>query len=85
MKHYEPVGLKMGQVDCIAQGDLCIRLNVDYYPQIKLFEDGKFIESYSSVFVFLTLLKARDSVVLSTCSRSNAALIHTTLFYILRW
>ncbi|KNZ45435.1 hypothetical protein VP01_811g6 [Puccinia sorghi] len=47
MKHYEPVGLKMGQVDCIAQGDLCIRLNVDYYPQIKLFEDGKFIESYN--------------------------------------
>jgi len=47
MKHYEPAGLKMGQVDCIAQGDLCIRLKIDYYPQMKLFEDGKFIESYS--------------------------------------
>ncbi|KAI7937669.1 hypothetical protein MJO29_014984 [Puccinia striiformis f. sp. tritici] len=47
MKEFESQGLKMGQVDCIAQGDLCIRLNVDFYPQMKLYEDGKFIESYN--------------------------------------
>ncbi|PLW20651.1 hypothetical protein PCASD_17112 [Puccinia coronata f. sp. avenae] len=28
-------------------GRLCIRLDVDYYPQMKLYEDGKFIESYN--------------------------------------
>jgi hypothetical protein len=56
MKPRQPDGLNMGQVDCIAQGDLCIRLDVDYYPQMKLYEDGKFIESYSSVllpYIFL--------------------------------
>ncbi|OAV91217.1 hypothetical protein PTTG_28035 [Puccinia triticina 1-1 BBBD Race 1] len=47
MKHYEAEGLKMGQVDCIAQGDLCIRLSVDFYPQMKLYEDGKHVESYN--------------------------------------
>ncbi|PLW47988.1 hypothetical protein PCANC_09373 [Puccinia coronata f. sp. avenae] len=47
MKPRQLDGLNMGQVDCIAQGDLCIRLDVDYYPQMKLYEDGKFIESYN--------------------------------------
>ncbi|KAA1086913.1 hypothetical protein PGT21_015378 [Puccinia graminis f. sp. tritici] len=47
MKHYEDEGLKLGQVDCIAQGDLCIRLNIEFYPQMKLYEDGQVVESYS--------------------------------------
>lgn len=47
MKPSEIDGLNMGQIDCIAQGDLCIKLSVEFYPQMKLFEDGKFIESYS--------------------------------------
>jgi hypothetical protein len=56
MKHYEDEGLKLGQVDCIAQGDLCIRLNIEFYPQMKLYEDGQVVESYSSVLSQLSFI-----------------------------
>ncbi|MBW0480457.1 hypothetical protein O181_020172 [Austropuccinia psidii MF-1] len=38
--------LNFGQIDCIAQGDLCIELKIDYYPQFRLYDDGKLIETY---------------------------------------
>ncbi|OAV98360.1 hypothetical protein PTTG_04015 [Puccinia triticina 1-1 BBBD Race 1] len=47
MKQYEVEGLKMGQVDCVAQGDLCVQLGVNSYPTMKLYEDGKAKETYS--------------------------------------
>ncbi|KNZ50122.1 hypothetical protein VP01_458g3 [Puccinia sorghi] len=47
MKPNEVQGLKMGQVDCIAQGDLCARLDVHSYPTMQLFYNGKAEESYS--------------------------------------
>ncbi|KAA1070577.1 hypothetical protein PGT21_016526 [Puccinia graminis f. sp. tritici] len=47
MKDYEAEGLKMGQVDCIAQGDLCVQLGVSSYPTMKLYEDGKEKDSYT--------------------------------------
>jgi hypothetical protein len=50
MKDYEAEGLKMGQVDCIAQGDLCVQLGVNSYPTMILYEEGKEKDSYSLVF-----------------------------------
>ncbi|KAI9607817.1 hypothetical protein H4Q26_005262 [Puccinia striiformis f. sp. tritici PST-130] len=46
MKHYESKGLKMGQLDCIAQGDLCKELGVNSYPTMKFYQDGKAMETY---------------------------------------
>lgn len=46
-KPFESRGLYLAQIDCIAQGDLCVKIGVDFYPQMKLFENGVFVESYS--------------------------------------
>lgn len=46
VKPFETRGLHMAQVDCIAQGDLCVKNNVEFYPQMKLYTDGVFLESY---------------------------------------
>lgn len=36
----------IARVNCIAQGDLCVRQNIDGYPSLELFQDGKWFESY---------------------------------------
>ncbi|KAH9813546.1 thioredoxin-like protein [Melampsora americana] len=46
VKPFETRGLHMAQVDCIAQGDLCVKNNVEFYPQMKLYTDGVFLETY---------------------------------------
>ncbi|KAG0144665.1 hypothetical protein CROQUDRAFT_79729 [Cronartium quercuum f. sp. fusiforme G11] len=46
-KPFEPRGLHLAQINCIAQGDLCVKLGVEFYPQMKLFKDGIFIENYT--------------------------------------
>ncbi|EGG06426.1 uncharacterized protein MELLADRAFT_86629 [Melampsora larici-populina 98AG31] len=46
VKPFETRGLHMAQVDCIAQGDLCVKNKVEFYPQMKLYSDGVFLETY---------------------------------------
>lgn len=36
----------IARVNCIAQGDLCTRHNIDAYPSLELFREGRWIESY---------------------------------------
>lgn len=36
----------IARVNCIAQGDLCARQNIDGYPSLELFSDGRWTESY---------------------------------------
>ncbi|CAH7670419.1 thioredoxin-like protein [Phakopsora pachyrhizi] len=60
VKPFQSRGLSMGQIDCIAQGDLCVRLDIEYYPQMKLIEDGKVVESYSGPRVLDDLTKYLD-------------------------
>ncbi|KAI0337496.1 thioredoxin-domain-containing protein [Trametopsis cervina] len=44
-------GIHLAQVNCIIHGDLCKANGVDGYPQMNLYKDGKFVETWN---------KARD-------------------------
>ncbi|KAL4241266.1 hypothetical protein ABKN59_000026 [Abortiporus biennis] len=54
VEHYEQQtdpGIKLAQVNCAVHGDLCAKNKVDGYPQMNLYRNGQFVESY---------LKSRD-------------------------
>ena len=36
----------IARVNCIAQGDLCTRQNIQGYPSLELYRDGTWFESY---------------------------------------
>ncbi|ORX36460.1 thioredoxin-like protein [Kockovaella imperatae] len=40
-------GTYMAQVNCLAQGDLCNRNEIKYYPQLVLYSDGTALSSYT--------------------------------------
>ncbi|KAJ9096608.1 hypothetical protein QFC19_007141 [Naganishia cerealis] len=48
-------GFHIGQVNCQAQGDLCNKHDIKFYPQIKLYQDGKELEQYSGDRTYETL------------------------------
>ncbi|KAH9843500.1 thioredoxin-domain-containing protein [Rhodofomes roseus] len=39
-------GIHLAQVNCAVHGDLCKANGVDGYPQMNLYRDGKFVETY---------------------------------------
>ncbi|KAF8334999.1 thioredoxin-like protein [Cantharellus anzutake] len=45
---YRAFGFNMAQVDCIANGDLCHAMDVEYYPQLSLYRDGELVEVYKA-------------------------------------
>ncbi|KAI0951633.1 hypothetical protein AcV7_007680 [Taiwanofungus camphoratus] len=49
-------GIHLAQVNCAVDGDLCRQNGVDGYPQMNLYHDGRFIETYkgSREFELLT-------------------------------
>lgn len=47
-KHFQDSSnFHIARVNCIAQGDLCVRQNIDAYPSLELFRDGTWFESYA--------------------------------------
>ncbi|KAI1792500.1 thioredoxin-domain-containing protein [Ganoderma leucocontextum] len=40
-------GIHLAQVNCAVHGDLCRKNNVDGYPQMNLYKDGKYLETFS--------------------------------------
>ncbi|KAJ9121734.1 hypothetical protein QFC22_002355 [Naganishia vaughanmartiniae] len=54
-------GFHLGQVNCQAQGDLCNKHNIKFYPQLKLYGDGKEIEEYSGDRSYETIAQYIDS------------------------
>lgn len=50
-----------GQVDCVAQGDLCSRLEVKYYPYLRLYQDGNHSDVYGSPPLHLARVGAHES------------------------
>ncbi|KAH9927854.1 thioredoxin-domain-containing protein [Amylocystis lapponica] len=39
-------GVQLAQVNCAVDGDLCRQNNVDGYPQMNLYRDGQFLETF---------------------------------------
>ncbi|CCL99003.1 uncharacterized protein FIBRA_01011 [Fibroporia radiculosa] len=39
-------GIRLAQVNCAINGDLCSKNGVDGYPQMNLYRNGQFVESY---------------------------------------
>ncbi|OBZ66615.1 Thioredoxin domain-containing protein 5 [Grifola frondosa] len=39
-------GIHLAQVNCAVHGDLCVKHNVDGYPQMNLYRNGEYIETY---------------------------------------
>lgn len=37
----------IARVNCIAQGDLCERQNIEGYPSLELYRDGTWVDSYT--------------------------------------
>ncbi|UTT93188.1 hypothetical protein NDA17_001053 [Ustilago hordei] len=47
-KHFEDSSnFHISRVNCIAQGDLCTRQNIEAYPSLELYRDGAWLESYT--------------------------------------
>ncbi|PIL36535.1 hypothetical protein GSI_00224 [Ganoderma sinense ZZ0214-1] len=40
-------GIHLAQVNCAVHGDLCTKHHVDGYPQMNLYKDGKFVETFN--------------------------------------
>ena len=39
-------GISLAQVNCVVYGDLCEDLGVKIYPQLNLYRDGSFVETF---------------------------------------
>ncbi|KAI5451445.1 hypothetical protein NCC49_001751 [Naganishia albida] len=61
-KHLENTrGFHLAQINCQAQGDLCNKHDIKFYPQIQLYEDGKESEKFTGDRSYETLAKFIDS------------------------
>jgi len=45
-------GIRLAQVNCAVHGDLCRENNVDGYPQMNLYRDGRFVDTYKKAREF---------------------------------
>ncbi|KIK54358.1 hypothetical protein GYMLUDRAFT_177266 [Collybiopsis luxurians FD-317 M1] len=42
----DPTGVKLAQVNCAVHGDLCSTNGVKGYPQMNIYKDGEFVETF---------------------------------------
>ncbi|KAH8105423.1 thioredoxin-domain-containing protein [Cristinia sonorae] len=80
VEHYtsqEDAGLKLAQVNCAVHGDLCRDNNVDGYPQMNLYRDGEFVDTYkkSREFDLLTAYISDQLKVKPTATTESTPLL----------
>ncbi|THH32163.1 hypothetical protein EUX98_g2007 [Antrodiella citrinella] len=56
-------GIRLAQVNCAVHGDLCKENNVDGYPQMNLYRDGQFVDTYKKARDFDLLTAYLDEYI----------------------
>jgi thioredoxin domain-containing protein 5 len=56
-KNTHDPGIQLAQINCLAYGDFCEQNGVKYYPQLNLYRNGQFVETFDGAREYDALLE----------------------------